>query len=591
MKTKLWWATVLLLAAASVAIGYVATQHWRWLYSMENSEHVRLRSVIGMSTFRLKTTFDDEMERLEALFRDTSGGREQVAAQLEGRLAIWQQATRWPALLEDVFLIEQSKEGVPTLERFDAGGARFVRMTWPSELGAVQRYLSAPTNVGRTLLGPRDGTAVRVVSAVPAILVPTHGGEWSPSPVGETGTTWLVLKLDATYLWERFFPELLSIFFAQPNFEPIELIVRDSVNHEIVFARPPGSSFDDFQFSEFAVGLLDAGTDGEELPRVALRPSRGAEALTNWDDPPNPDDHLWFRDHWAQHYYSGHWQLFLRRSGASFGDQVQAARMRSVRISFVVLGLICAAVVLIVGLARYAQRLAQQQMAFVASVSHELRTPLAVLSAAGDNLADSLVDEKAQLEEYGRVIQDETQRLRDMVENVLHLARKSAPVPRMTMTPLEVTQQVEEVLRRTSRQCEQSAFAVEKAISPVPATILGNGHAFQSALLNLISNALKYGRASRWLRVSVETVAESGCSEVRISVEDRGPGIEPADRPRLFEPFFRGRRAQEELVEGSGLGLALVRDVVEAHGGRVSVDSELGVGSRFTLHFPHWEPS
>lgn len=596
MKTKLWWATVLLLAAATLAIGYLAKQHWRWLYAMENSEHVRLRSVIGMATFRLKTAFEDEMGRLAASFRDTGGTRPQLAAQLDSRLSVWQQASRWPALLADVFLIESDGERTATLMRFDPEKGSFAGSDWPPELEALRAHLIGKDGNDLAALGPRTGMALRIIPSVPAILVPTHGPRRAAQQLDgdgarAAGPSWLALRIDETYLWESFFPDLLSIFFARPNFEPVDLIVIDSASQKVLFARPPGSSLDDFQHSAFALGLVDAGTDGEELPRVALRSRRGEEALANWDRPPTAEDHLWFRDHWARFYYSGYWQFFVRRNGISFGDQVQAARMRSVRTSFAVLGLIGIAIVLIVLLARYAQRLARQQMAFVASVSHELRTPLAVLSAAGDNLADSLVDEKAQLEEYGRVIQDETQRLRDMVENVLHLARRSAPVRRMSMMPLDVNQQVEEVIRRTSRQCEQSEFAVEKEISPVPARILGDARALQSALLNLVSNALKYGRAARWLRISVQTREHSGRGEVRISVEDRGPGIEPVERPRLFDPFFRGRRAQEELIEGSGLGLALVRDVAQAHGGRVSVESELGAGSRFTLHLPVWEPA
>lgn len=155
----------------------------------------------------------------------------------------------------------------------------------------------------------------------------------------------------------------------------------------------------------------------------------------------------------------------------------------------------------------------------MASGSHELRTPISVLGAAGKNLADAQVEDPVQLRAYGRVIQDETQRLN---ENILHLARKHAPAPRMTRTRLDLAQLVLEALQRAQRQIDQAAFEVETDITRPPLPIFGNSRALQAAVLNLISNALNYGRGAGWLRISVAIDPDSS-RKALIVVENRDP--------------------------------------------------------------------
>jgi signal transduction histidine kinase len=100
---------------------------------------------------------------------------------------------------------------------------------------------------------------------------------------------------------------------------------------------------------------------------------------------------------------------------------------------------------------------------------------------------------------------------------------------------------------------------------------------------------VKYGGANRWLRVAATTVPGRRGAEVRVSVEDRGLGIAAADLPHIFEPFYRGIDAQTRQIQGNGLGLSVVKRIIEAHGGRVSVESTHGSGSTFTVHLPIYD--
>jgi signal transduction histidine kinase len=115
--------------------------------------------------------------------------------------------------------------------------------------------------------------------------------------------------------------------------------------------------------------------------------------------------------------------------------------------------------------------------------------------------------------------------------------------------------------------------------------VVADPDALRRAVGNLITNALKYGAAGRWVGVTA-LVSPSRAREVQIAVSDRGPGIDADDAAHLFEPFYRGRRAVERQIHGNGLGLSLVKRIVETHGGRVSVSSTPGEGATFTLYLP-----
>ncbi len=290
--------------------------------------------------------------------------------------------------------------------------------------------------------------------------------------------------------------------------------------------------------------------------------------------------------------FEGRWVLMAKHRAGSLEAAVAAVRQRNLLVSSSVLLLLTLAIGLIVVSARRAQELARQQMEFVAAVSHELRTPVSVIGAAAGNLADGVVGDPARVRKYGETIQGEARRLAETVERVLQLAGIAAGRAAAAPVPVSPADLIHDSIGACRNEIESAGVEVEIAVAPDLPPVLGDVTALRSALQNLISNAVKYGGEARWLRVSASRPGvgnrESGVGpqSVVFTVEDHGLGIDADDRKHIFEPFYRGREAVSKQIQGSGLGLNLVARIAEAHGGRVSVASEPGKGSVFTITLP-----
>ncbi|MDQ3012045.1 MAG: HAMP domain-containing histidine kinase, partial [Acidobacteriota bacterium] len=276
----------------------------------------------------------------------------------------------------------------------------------------------------------------------------------------------------------------------------------------------------------------------------------------------------------------------------SLDAAVANVRRRNLGISFGILLLLGISVGFIVMSSRRAERLATQQMEFVSGVSHELRTPLAVICSAAENLADGvpgLIDSRDQFKRYGGLIRDEGRRLTGMVEQILEFAGAQSGKRTYDLRPADqsaLTRVIEHALAAYHQQLTERGFEVEKKIAADLPIVSADADSLVRAVQNLLSNAMKYSGDSRWISLSLETLKTDRGNEVQIKVSDRGLGIAPSELAHIFEPFYRGKDVVASQIHGNGLGLSLVKHIVEAHGGHVNVESKFGQGSVFTLHLP-----
>jgi signal transduction histidine kinase len=169
-----------------------------------------------------------------------------------------------------------------------------------------------------------------------------------------------------------------------------------------------------------------------------------------------------------------------------------------------------------------------------------------------------------------------------MVEQALEFAGAQSGRKTYSLRPVEVSDLVDRAVAACRQQIRESGFEIDQLIARDIAPVMADPAELTRAIQNLIRNAIKYGGSRRWIGLRV---SQQG-GQVAITVQDRGMGIAPADLAHIFEPFYRSQDAVAAQIHGSGLGLSMVRQVVVAHGGHISVESTLGQGSTFTVYLP-----
>jgi signal transduction histidine kinase len=219
---------------------------------------------------------------------------------------------------------------------------------------------------------------------------------------------------------------------------------------------------------------------------------------------------------------------------------------------------------------------------FVANVSHELKTPLALIRLFAETLELGRVPSDEKASQYYRVINKESQRLTQLINNILDFSRIEAGRKEYRFAPTDVGRIVSEVIDAYRFQIEQQGFALEVTIADDLPEVNADKEALAQALLNLVNNAIKYSRDEKYLRLDVRR--DGG--RVLISVTDRGIGVAKGEQKKIFEKFYRAENSLVHDTKGSGLGLALVQHIMQAHGGAVEVESAPGKGSTFTLVLP-----
>lgn len=229
-----------------------------------------------------------------------------------------------------------------------------------------------------------------------------------------------------------------------------------------------------------------------------------------------------------------------------------------------------------------ASELSRLKSGFVSSVSHELKTPLALIRMFGETLESGLVADESRRQEYYRIIRRESERLTHLIDNVLDIGRIDAGAKQYRLEPADLAGAVREALDAYRPLFDRAEFQVETMIPDTPLHIPMDRDAVVQALINLFQNVIKYSADRRYVSVSVEVRGR----EAAVAVGDHGAGIARGELARIFDPYYRVVSDGHTASPGSGLGLAIVRHTIDAHGGRIHVDSAVGEGSVFTLVLP-----
>ena len=373
------------------------------------------------------------------------------------------------------------------------------------------------------------------------------------SRLGPRGEHWLVLELDLAYARDQWLAELVA-----KHLNPSGSVVNDA-------CVKMGSPNRD---------ILYGTANATEQPRegiVSVRFNRLGKSGRRSQMPGQT---------------SGAWVLETWPRPGVLETIVTTSRRRNLAVAALVNGLILSAGIALVFHTRRTRQLAESQMNFVATVTHELRTPLTVIRGTGHNLLRGIAHQPHQIEQYSRLILQHAEQLTEMVEQVLLLASGGKGPFGALRKPVALAEVLRDAVAATSQEARDAGCEVQLEVAPSLPWVTADAAALQRAFQNLITNAAKHGGAGGWIGITARTTTGPGPGKLEIEVRDRGPGISAHEIEDLFKPFFRGAAAVASQTHGSGLGLSLVKEILEAHGGTILVDSKSGLGSAFTVRLP-----
>lgn len=541
-------------------VSVLAFLQYRSTREISQEEERRLKTSLSSGVRGFDQEFAYDIEGLcESFELDPESPQSTLEQRTFHQYESWVQNASNPQLLEGVEIWRTEKNGPALIEVLNPNSRGFQRPPWPQKLDTLHEFVDQQLKEIPSVVSGRDAVYYPWVFNIngPALVRPVfemsahNEVDMEVEPVG-----FLVVKLSKSFLGNEYLPELVKRHFGGSG---LGVAVRS--------AKPP---YQPIYLSDPTFPVATTSPDAI----INLVDIIAEEAKRRGHPPIQPDDE------------ASQWQLVVQHPAGSLDIAVSAWRTQNLAISFGLLGVLAASMVLIFSVMRRAGKLAELQMEFVASVSHELCTPLSVINCAAENLADGVVESPGEIREYAEIIRDQGRRLEHLVDQSLSIAAGKLGQSQLSLRPVQISPILTRTLEASAPMLRDAAFEVKEEISSDLPLVMADPGAVEKCVENLLSNAVKYGGSDREIAVCAEVVNGTKRPEIQISVKDRGVGIPAGDLPNIFEPFYRASSARESRVRGAGLGLYLVKKMMEAMGGTVTVASELGRGTSFVLHFP-----
>jgi signal transduction histidine kinase len=618
LSNNLPWSHAL-IGALLVLLVLLATLQYYWLGEVSVGDRDRMQSLVDVGAVRFGEDFDLEVARIYMTFQiDAQAVLARQWDRYAQRYDHWMQHAPYRKLVGGVYLVELYQNGRVNLSLFNASSRRFTPAKWPAVMTDLHTRFEQSVKTTRVENGALVGnTIVPVDDKIPAVVIPVSHMDLLSDPqnaqadvdldFGESVfrrkncprcnpnssplVAYTVVTFDLSYLRQEFIPALAAKYFASNGRLDYNVAIVSRKDPDWLFYHSDTGAYEQaptggdatvnlfsVRLDEFNRLLLDDSFDLSDLPAVSdSRAWRIAVSRSPIAEPASGTA--------LAGSAGGRWKLILNHQAGSLDRAVSDLLIRNLLVSFGILLLLGISVLLMVITTRRAQRLAQQKIEFVAAISHELRTPLAVICSAGENLADGVVPDLPRARQYGKVIHNEGRRLAEMVDQALEFAGAQSGRKTVAPRPIHVHDVIDRAVTACRSQLRDSDFEIDQRVDQDLPLVLADAAEISRALQNLIRNAIKYGGEDRW--IGIQALAQPGArGEVSITVRDSGIGIPPADLPHIFEPFYRAHEVVAAQIHGSGLGLSVVRQIIEAHGGRITVQSQPGKGSAFTLYLP-----
>ena len=538
-QTRVEWA---LLGVIAVVCAVLSFLQYRWTGELSRAEPALLRAGLNEQVRRLVQAFNDEIrESCIAILPDAADLRREGMAEAH-RTRYTQWTSSHDSSLFARMAVAAPEQGTMRLYMIDSTG-RLAPADWPSAWQSLRESMTARVKgIGRPPNSPPDSDTVQM---------PLFGDSADATSEME----WMIFDLNEDYLRTKILPHLAAEYLNPSGDAVYDVSVsRNGPRGALLFAT---------RRDQTGVAVHADATAGIFAAEMASVPGRG-------------------RGRGRDERNASRWTIAVRHHAGSLDVAVSRARTRNLVASLLLVGLLAFTAWALVQYTARSRRLSEMQFRFAAGVSHDLRTPLTAIRGAAFNLVEGLVRDPAAVDRYARLILRNAEELTSMIENVLAFSASLHSKAGVRSEAVAVGDLLHHAAGAMAQEIEQAGCRMELTVAPDLPTVAGDPVALELVFRNLIGNAVRHGAAGKWIGVSAGRCAPG----VEVRVSDRGPGIPEAERRRVFEAFYRGEQTRAQRVQGTGLGLSLVKATLDRFGGTVEVCNSPGGGAQFTVRLP-----
>lgn len=616
---------ILVVAALLTLLSVLALLQYRWLGQISDGERERMQRNLQSDTERFAEDFNREIQNAYLNFQvNADVWKNNDWKNFNDRYKFWREKTAYQNLIEDFYFVRF--DDARTVLKYNKKTQIFENSQIPPNIEKLKNEISP------------EGILRSVEIKIPALLMPIHESEKTfdrilirttrpenvknTAPPIEMGKKFgvLIVELDENVIKNQLLPDLSKRYFSESDnanyklavvndekqtiFQTQSLTATDSsaklfdlsasnfmffANREmvsanegrkrqsVIYSRVESVSSTATMANKTQIAIEKEQNNSNNSQTFTIKPKTENNRVELKVETETKPKVTIFENQNSENV--GGWTLNVQHNTGSLEQFITNARYKNLAVSFGILSLLAVSVILIFISAQRAKLLAQRQVDFVSSVSHEFRTPLAVIYSAGENLADGVAKEETQVSRYGNLIKGEGKKLSKMVEQILDFAGANSGRKKYDLRETDAAEIIENALAEYEPFLREKGFRNEIQIAENLPKIIADKNALTQAIQNLIANALKYSGEEKFIEIS----AKNGNGRIKIAVEDKGIGIAKIDLKHIFEPFYRSKSVVDEQIHGNGLGLSLVKQIVEAHSGKIEVESEIGKGSKFTI--------
>jgi signal transduction histidine kinase len=533
-QTRIEWALLAVIAFVCAVLSFL---QYRWTGELSRAEPALLRASLNDQLRRLAQAFNNDIR--DACLTLLPEPKEIAAlGTIEAHKARYAQ---WVSSHDRSFFtrlaIAAPEKGKLSLFGIDSEGG-IAPMEWPPDWEPLRSAMSSRlAGSGRPPNARPDSTVLQE----PVFASGTSGPELE----------WMIFDLNVDYTRTKVMPQLVAEYL-NPGGDAVYDV-------SVSLSQPGGGVIFSTRSDHVSVASEADATAGIFSGDLGNGSGRGRGR---------------FRD--------DRWMIAARHREGSLDAAVSRVRRRNLFASLILVALLGGTAWALVQYTARSRRLSDMQFRFAAGVSHDLRTPLTAIRGAAYNLAEGVVKEPGAMGRYAKLILRNAEELTSMIENVLAFSASLHSEKSEGRELIAVGDLLQHAANAMIQEIEQAGCHIELNVAPDLPSVAGDPIAVELVFRNLIGNAVRHGAGGKWIGVS----AASCGNGVEVRVCDHGPGISEVERERIFEPFYRGEQTRAQRVQGTGLGLSLVKNTIQRYRGTVQVQNSPGGGAQFIVRLP-----